>query len=73
MKTYIFLNVKKQPKMFTNISYFFNISAWENDKILIFFAKDAPWKALQKLHKSILLTNYGGLFITQYEQPIWYN
>jgi hypothetical protein len=26
-----------------------NISVQINDKILIFFSKDAPWKALQKL------------------------
>jgi hypothetical protein len=36
--------------------YFAYISAWENDKLLIFFAKDAPWEALQKLHKASLLT-----------------
>ena len=29
------------------------ISAWENDNILIFLVKDAPWKALQKLYEQI--------------------
>jgi hypothetical protein len=27
--------------------------AWENDKILVFLLKDAPWKALHKLYEEI--------------------
>jgi hypothetical protein len=30
-----------------------NISAQTNDKILIFFSEDPPWKALQKLYEQI--------------------
>jgi hypothetical protein len=40
-------------KMFERLFCFAYISAWENDKILIFLLKDAPWKALQKLYKQI--------------------
>ncbi len=38
---------------FRNIVYFMNISAQTNDKILIFFSEDPPWKALQKLYEQI--------------------
>ena len=60
-----FSKYEKKSKNVYKHFYFFNISAWENDKILIFFAKDAPWKALQILHKPILLTCYGGFFLAQ--------
>ena len=41
--------------MFETHFCFAYISAWENDKILIFLLKDAPWKALQKLYKQICI------------------
>jgi len=60
-----FSKYEKKSKNVYKHFYFFNISAWENDKILIFFAKDAPWKALQILYKPILLTCYGDFFLAQ--------
>ncbi len=60
MITYIFLK-SKTTKCLQHF-YFAYISVWENDKILIFFPKDAPWKALLKMHKQILFTFSGGFF-----------
>ena len=51
----------KMPNKFFQISdfrknmvYSVNISVQTNDKILIFFSEDPPWKALQKLYESNL-------------------
>jgi predicted peroxiredoxin len=43
----------RNKKMFGKSFCFACISASENDKILIFFSKDAPSKALQKLYEQI--------------------
>ncbi len=61
MKTYIFLKLRRKPKYLQDV-YFAYILALENDKILIFFATGAPGKALQKLHRTLLLASYGGYF-----------
>jgi len=38
------------------------ISAWENDKFIIFFLKDASWQALQKLHREISINWFSWCF-----------
>jgi uncharacterized membrane protein len=39
------------PSIMKILFHFAYISTWKNDKDLIFFPKDAPWKALQNLYK----------------------
>ncbi len=58
--------------MFGKLFCFACISAWENDKILIFFSKDAPSKAIQKLYEQIPIWKQKSLPKIFWLRTIWW-